>query len=104
MRFSKRETHDNRQALARDAVPLVLIFCALVMDLPLVVSGWNPYEAAQVADLADPQFWLLWASFGWTALELVSMLTNRKRRALHDFIAGSVVVREALGTGVEQGA
>lgn len=29
----------------------------------------------------------------WILLELVTMLTNRKRRAIHDFIAGSVVVK-----------
>lgn len=32
----------------------------------------------------------------WYFLELVTMLTNRKRRALHDFIAGTVVVRTHL--------
>lgn len=30
---------------------------------------------------------------GWMWSELVVLLTNRKRRALHDFIAGTVVVR-----------
>jgi uncharacterized RDD family membrane protein YckC len=29
----------------------------------------------------------------WLGLELLTMLTNSKRRALHDLIAGSVVVR-----------
>lgn len=33
------------------------------------------------------------ASFTWFAIELATMLTNKKRRALHDFIAGTVVVR-----------
>lgn len=32
-------------------------------------------------------------SFAWTGLEALTMLTNRRRRALHDFIAGTVVVR-----------
>jgi uncharacterized RDD family membrane protein YckC len=32
---------------------------------------------------------ILW----WTVIELVTMLTNSKRRALHDFIAKSVVIR-----------
>jgi len=32
----------------------------------------------------------LWAV--WSASELVVLLTNRRRRALHDFIAGTVVV------------
>jgi uncharacterized RDD family membrane protein YckC len=31
--------------------------------------------------------------FLWTIVELITMLTNSKRRALHDFIAKSVVVR-----------
>ena len=33
------------------------------------------------------------ADFGWFAAELITMLTNAKRRAVHDFIARSVVVR-----------
>ncbi len=31
-------------------------------------------------------------SFAWLAVELITMLTNNKRRALHDFMAASVVV------------
>jgi uncharacterized RDD family membrane protein YckC len=31
-------------------------------------------------------------SFAWLAAELITMLTNNKRRALHDFMAGSVVI------------
>jgi len=33
------------------------------------------------------------ANLGWFIIELVTMLTNKKRRALHDLIAGTVVVR-----------
>lgn len=33
------------------------------------------------------------ANLVWFALELATMLTNRKRRALHDLIAGTVVVQ-----------
>jgi uncharacterized RDD family membrane protein YckC len=36
----------------------------------------------------DPIFW-------WTLIELITMLTNSKRRALHDFLAKSVVIRIA---------
>jgi uncharacterized RDD family membrane protein YckC len=36
---------------------------------------------------------LVYADLGWFALELSTMLTNKKRRALHDLIAGTVVVR-----------
>ena len=33
----------------------------------------------------------------WTWSELAVMMTNRKRRALHDFIAGTVVIFNASG-------
>jgi uncharacterized RDD family membrane protein YckC len=37
----------------------------------------------------------------WTLIELVTMLTNDKRRALHDFIAGTVVMRtDSVPVGV----
>lgn len=35
----------------------------------------------------------VWFTYLWTASEMVILLTNRKRRALHDFIAGTVVVK-----------
>jgi hypothetical protein len=34
-----------------------------------------------------------WIWLAWLVLELLTMLTNPQRRALHDFIAGTVVVR-----------
>ena len=33
-----------------------------------------------------------WISFVWVASELVVLLFNEKRRAIHDFIAGTVVI------------
>lgn len=32
-------------------------------------------------------------SLSWLAIELITMLTNNKRRAIHDFMAGSVIVK-----------
>jgi uncharacterized RDD family membrane protein YckC len=34
-----------------------------------------------------------WVSQAWLWSELVVLLLNAKRRALHDFIAGTVVIR-----------
>jgi len=43
---------------------------------------------------ANKGFWLLTALPAlWFFAEVLTMLTNPKRRALHDFIAGTVVVR-----------
>lgn len=38
-----------------------------------------------------------WLWLGWVGSEVVVMLFNERRRALHDFIAGSVVVAEPRG-------
>ena len=38
--------------------------------------------------------WVVIASNAWIWSEFVVMLTNRKRRALHDFMAGTAVVRQ----------
>ena len=43
---------------------------------------------------ANKALWLSTAIPGlWFLAEVLTMLTNEKRRALHDFIAGTVVVR-----------
>ena len=39
---------------------------------------------------------LSWLPLGWLAIEVITMLTNEKRRALHDFLAGTMVVRTNL--------
>ena len=38
------------------------------------------------------QFLLFLSTFGWVLAELISMLFNQKRRAIHDFLANSVVI------------
>jgi hypothetical protein len=37
--------------------------------------------------------WALYLMVAWTFSEVLVMLTNKRRRALHDFIAGTLVVR-----------
>lgn len=39
-----------------------------------------------------------WLTFAWVGSELVVLLLNEKRRALHDYIAGTVVVHTSEGT------
>jgi uncharacterized RDD family membrane protein YckC len=80
-----------RQALLRDAVPIFLASVSVINWAPRIFSG-----ARQFGD----NFELTWVDevsiFGsliWFVAELATMLTNSKRRAIHDFIAGSVVVR-----------
>ncbi|TQV71418.1 RDD family protein [Aliikangiella marina] len=77
-------------AFLRDMVPLILL--TLLLGL---TTFTNPIESdGSVAD------WYLYGVFVissvaifWSLVEMLSMLFNEKRRAIHDFIAGTVVIR-----------
>lgn len=87
-----------RQALLRDSVQL-LISVPLFAYLSLFVFTGK----VSIPELYDPSCvqqslgTLLWfmgsVELLWFVAEVVTMLTNKKRRAIHDFIAGTVVVR-----------
>ena len=78
-----------RQAILRD-VGEIAPNLALFLLASLVAVGLYPKT-----EMVESPFWVvfLWAGLAWTVLELVTMLTNRKRRAVHDYIGGTVVVR-----------
>jgi uncharacterized RDD family membrane protein YckC len=74
------------QAVKRDAIALMLTAALVIQQL---IRGRYSLEDPKMGDV------LSILSTAWGGLEIVTMLTNRKRRALHDIIAGSVVVRVA---------
>lgn len=49
-------------------------------------------DPADTTEIDKYQQWSALLTLGWFVVELVTMLTNNKRRAVHDFIAGSVVI------------
>lgn len=76
--IDKSETREigYRQAFLRESPPLAMIF------LLLVGSRWTPMgEYVNQIDTA------------WFLVEVITVLFNDKRRAVHDFIAGTVVVK-----------
>jgi uncharacterized RDD family membrane protein YckC len=79
-----------QKAIFRDSIIIVVAVLLLIIEAPEIISGVNPYEAA-----ADNQifYYLMYAELLWFVAEFLTMLTNEKRRAIHDFIAGSVVQR-----------
>jgi uncharacterized RDD family membrane protein YckC len=72
-----------KQAFIRDSVPLVIMTY-------LFFAG--TYESL---DLFGNQLVYIVTSayFIWTLIEIITMLSNKKRRALHDYLAGTVCVR-----------
>jgi len=80
-----------KQAILRDSVWIALTLFGLLIELPTVFEGKNPYTPT--SPFSIPLLISLYATAAWFILELITMLTNAKRRAIHDFIAGSVVMR-----------
>jgi uncharacterized RDD family membrane protein YckC len=86
--ISETRTLTFKQSVLRDVFYLgieivgLLYLAYLVFQTDKAEYLYNDYRT-----FADQP--ILW----WTFIELVTMLTNSKRRALHDLIAKSVVVR-----------
>ena len=70
------------------SVPLLISLVAwpILLAGPAVVTNGHTSLASGIRILLAVQL-------GWFFLEFVTMLSNAKRRAIHDFIARSVVVR-----------
>lgn len=79
-----------RQAILRDSVPLAFTAVGVAMGARLVFSGDHP-SADPV--LSTGEMLILFTGLAWFVAEIVTMLWNNKRRAVHDYIARSVVVR-----------
>lgn len=73
------------QAALRDIFPCLLLPISMWLSLYVAVTGEQPSPTIYQS--------LVPLAFTWVILELVTMLFNERRRAVHDFIARTVVVR-----------
>ena len=78
-----------KQAIRRDIVPIILILVHLPFLIPTVFSNINPFDQ----ELSFSMLFFGSIIFLWFLLEMITMFSNEKRRALHDYIAGSIVIR-----------
>ena len=80
------------QAFKRDAVPLAVTVMILPYELYQIITGrFYLLHPGTMPDKASMV--LAFVFMGWFLMEIITMMFSSKRRALHDFIAGSVVVR-----------
>lgn len=91
MDISEQHVPSLRQALLRDIGAVVSSSCGLIYFVFIVLS--HRYTESVSETPPWPMVALGFANLGWFLIEIVTMLTNPKRRALHDLIAGTVVVR-----------
>jgi uncharacterized RDD family membrane protein YckC len=80
------------QSILREIFYLSVETIGMGYFLFLAVKGNNFTPSIQ--DFKDFSGTALWI---WNLLEIITMLTNSKRRAIHDFIARSVVIRTPTG-------
>jgi uncharacterized RDD family membrane protein YckC len=88
-----------KQAILRGSFPLVLLIISTAWILTdpnsgsYVSVGVNPLGKNEIPAFVHIMTTTGILSLIWILAELITMLTNSKRRALHDLIAGTVVVR-----------
>jgi len=78
-----------KQSCLRDIVPIILFPVTIYAYAQIAFYG-QTYESLEQGLLF---MFIGLVMLGWVLLETISMLFNEKRRAIHDYIAGSVVVR-----------
>lgn len=81
------------QAFLRDSPAIVLTVLSIAFVAVTILTGSSQYVAKGMAEFFG------WCNMAWFMLELVTMLANDQRRAVHDFIAGTVVVRDSAASG-----
>ena len=90
--FDKSEEQDIswRQAIMRDIVPVFFLLASVMYLAYFGVSINQAVESGATGIILNAY---LYSTIVWTFAEVITMLFNSKRRAVHDFIAGTVVVR-----------
>jgi uncharacterized RDD family membrane protein YckC len=81
------------QAILRNIVQVILAPIFLLLVSSNLLAGRLANRG-----LGDPRLlmWFFGAMMAWVVLEFITMLFSSKRRAIHDFIAGTVVVRQPI--------
>ena len=84
-----------KQAILRDIVMIAMSLAGAIVTL-IVVAPELMFQADSASAPGWVSTWLRIAgyiSYAWLAAEIAVMLLNTKRRAIHDFIARSVVLK-----------
>jgi uncharacterized RDD family membrane protein YckC len=92
-----------REAWLRSSVDLCLSALGVVGRIAALATiadsdyfgiGWSRRSANIAAHEPSWSLWVMRVGMVWFWSEVVTMLFNKRRRALHDFIAGTVVMSE----------
>jgi len=95
MKVSVVDVNDEGQ-ISRKQAFLREGFYILMNTYSMVISLYALFYSVEEnsTPIMIAAFVMLFGSFAWFMLEVISALTNDKRRAIHDLIAGTVVVKQ----------
>jgi uncharacterized RDD family membrane protein YckC len=80
-----------KQATLRDGPTIALSVATVAFGARAILSGHDPFNLFDPQAALPPE--LVIANLIWILAEFVTMLTNKRRRAIHDWIAGTLVIR-----------
>jgi uncharacterized RDD family membrane protein YckC len=90
LNFSESGLPTLLQAIIRESNAIV--FNTLLLGWVIYLLVTHQYIDRAQTMMQNPGMLISSMSFGWLLLEMITMMTSRKRRAFHDLIAGTVVV------------
>ena len=84
-----------RQACLREGIPIAVSLGIVSYQIYAISTGGLSLDAIAKGQMPKDRTYLVLTILPllWGVAEAVTMLSNEKRRALHDYIAGTVVVR-----------
>ncbi len=102
---------DWKEAILRHIIQLVLgIFAAIALTIPIInmtdaeFASMSFIERFQQIVQSAPSWYKIvhWANQIWIWSEFLVLLLNKRKRALHDFVAGTVVIKKKYEKIAEQ--
>ena len=87
----EKEPMTIAQAVRRDIYPVIMAIIGITIFVPRVLAGGYPTDPPTYSTMDWIRSYSVWL---WFLMEFVTMLFSKRRRALHDYIAGTVVVRK----------
>lgn len=85
-----------RHAFLRDCIPILFTIPFVANNTYELVTLRMRNETWPSGEFSTAGAWAFGVLIFWLLAELITMLTNRRRRAIHDFVAGTVVIRTNL--------
>lgn len=86
-----------RHAFLRDSIAILIMVPLIAIDAYELAISKMKNEPWPSGEFSTGGAWAFLVLVVWWLAEVITMLTNTRRRAIHDFVAGTVVVRTNLG-------